>query len=160
MLPVVPFIFLLTARTCVNLVKRYSRFSFFWLRLYMIVELAIFAYRANFHDKFYDALPYCSRDLVVPVWHSVQTWSHAGVRYPVELHLFTVPLCLHLPHHRSVGQPRLRQVPFDELCCQQELDVAVDQEGLGQLHRLACQEVRLLRSHLWRLQLVCYPRHL
>ena len=28
----------------------------------MIVELAIFAYRANFHDKFYDALPYITND--------------------------------------------------------------------------------------------------
>ena len=52
MLPVVPFIFLLTAKSCVNLVQRYKWFTFFWLRLYMIVEVVIFAYRANFHDQF------------------------------------------------------------------------------------------------------------
>lgn len=85
MLPVVPFMFLITSNGCLELILRFKKTSYYALRLYIFVEVMIFVYRANLHDQFYDALPYITNDPDSPP-HSLYTMHRFEAAYSSWLH--------------------------------------------------------------------------
>ena len=85
MLPVVPFLFLMAADGSLQLIPRFQSTLYYLLRIYMLVEVSVYIYRANYHDQFYDALPYITNNSDSPP-HSLYTMHRFEAAYSSWLH--------------------------------------------------------------------------